>query len=214
MRLVLFGPPGAGKGTQAKRLMGRYGIPQISTGDILRAAVRDETELGLKALAYMKAGDLVPDRIILDLVRERLKEGDCRKGFILDGFPRTVAQAEGLEEVLRTSDMALDRVVSIEVDEEELVRRLTARVVCASCGRGYNLLSAPPKVEGICDDCGGRLIRRADDEEATIRNRLAVYRAETAPVKSFYEERGLLRCVDGSRTIEEVFERILRCLNA
>lgn len=213
MRLILFGPPGAGKGTQAKRLMHRYGIPHISTGDILRVAVWDGTELGVKASAYMKAGELVPDGIILDLVRERLREPDCREGFILDGFPRTVAQAEGLEDGLSTSGMALDRVMSIEVDEEELVQRLTARVVCASCGRGYNLLSQRPKVDGVCEDCGGQLIRRPDDEEATIRKRLAVYRVETAPVKSFYEARGLLRSVDGNGSIEEVFGRMLRFLD-
>lgn len=212
LRLILLGPPGAGKGTQAKRLMERYEIPQISTGEILRAAVREGTSLGREADRYMKAGELVPDRVILDLFRGRLGEEDCRSGFILDGFPRTIAQAEGLERLLQERGDALDAVVSIEVDFEILVKRLSARRLCGSCGRDYNLLTAPPRCQGVCDVCGGELIQRADDSEETITNRLKVYERETAEVKEFYRPKGMLREIDGAGTVGEVFARVLKAV--
>ncbi len=214
MRLILLGPPGAGKGTQAKRLIERYGIPQISTGDILRAAVREGTELGRKAKQYMDAGQLVPDEVVIGIIRERLKEADCAKGFILDGFPRTVPQAEALKSVLAELGQALDHVVSIEVPDEDLVERLTGRRTCRSCGAMYHIKFSPPKQEGICDRCGGELYQRDDDREETIRARLKVYHEQTAPLVEFYEREGLLRRIDGVGSVDEIYRRILGVLEA
>lgn len=214
MRLILLGPPGAGKGTQAKRMMARYEIPQISTGEILRTAVREGTSLGQEAGRYMKAGELVPDRVILDLLEGRLGDEDCGNGFILDGFPRTIPQAEELEGLLARRDDALDAAVSIEVDAELLVKRLSARRGCESCGHDHNLLTSPPKREGICDLCGGKLIQRTDDREETIVRRLQVYEEETAEVKEFYRARGMLREIDGTGTVDEVSARVLNALDS
>ena len=214
MRLILLGPPGAGKGTQAKRLIERYGIPQISTGDILRAAVREGTELGKKAKQYMDAGQLVPDEVVIGIIRERLKEADCAKGFILDGFPRTVPQAEALKSVLAELGQALDHVVSIEVPDEDLVERLTGRRTCRNCGAMYHVKFTPPKQEGVCDKCGGELYQRDDDKEETIRARLKVYHDQTAPLVEFYNEEGLLRRIDGVGSVDEIYGRILGVLEA
>ncbi len=211
MKLVLLGPPGAGKGTQAKRLIEKLNIPQISTGDLLRAAVRDETELGQRAKAKMDAGQLVPDEIVIGMVKERLKKDDCRPGFILDGFPRAVAQAEALQGLLADGG-GLDHVVSIEVPEEELVRRLTGRRSCPKCGAMFHLVFSPPSKEGVCDKCGGELITRADDNEDTIRNRIAVYREQTEPLKEFYGRQDLLRPVDGSGTPKEIEQKIAEAI--
>ncbi len=212
MRLILLGPPGAGKGTQAKRLIERYGIPQISTGDILRAAVREGTDLGKTAKKYMDAGKLVPDEVVIGIIEERLKEPDCAKGYILDGFPRTVAQADALTDVLARMGKSIDHVVSIEVPDEELVERLTGRRTCRSCGAMYHVKFSPPQKPGVCDKCGGDLFQRDDDKEETIRARLKVYQEQTAPLIAYYEKAGLLRRVSGVGTVDEIYGRILGVL--
>lgn len=214
MKLILLGPPGAGKGTQAKMLVDHFGVPQISTGDILRAAVKEGTPMGIKAKAFMDAGGLVPDEVVVGIVRERLQKPDCTEGFILDGFPRTVAQADALKESLRQLGKDLDAVVSLEVDVEALVERLTGRRTCRECGRGYHLQFDPPKIAEVCDACGGDLFQRDDDREETIRKRLAVYLAQTAPLVDYYRAGGLLACVDGMREIDSVQQQILSALAA
>lgn len=214
MKLILLGPPGAGKGTQAKMLTERFGIPQISTGDILRAAVKDGTPMGLKAKTFMDAGALVPDSVVVGIVQERLQKDDCRPGFILDGFPRTEAQADALGETLIALGKELDAVVSLVVDVEALVERLTGRRTCRQCGRGYHLRFDPPKRSGFCDACDGELYQRDDDREETIRHRLGVYAAQTSPLIAYYAARGQLRTVDGMLPIDTVQERILQLLQA
>ncbi len=212
MNLILLGPPGAGKGTQAKMLTETFGIPQISTGDILRAAVKEGTPLGKQAQAFMDDGKLVPDEVVIGIVTERLQEPDCNQGFILDGFPRTVAQADALQENLRELGKELDRVIALQVDTEALVERLTGRRTCKSCGRGYHVKFDPPAVEGRCDACGGELYQRDDDREETIRKRLEVYERQTAPLIDYYRNAGLLIEVDGMQQIEEVRETLLAAL--
>lgn len=214
MKLILLGPPGAGKGTQAKMLTDRFGIPQISTGDILRSAVKEGTPMGVKAKAFMDAGGLVPDEVVVGIVRERLQMSDCAGGFILDGFPRTVAQADALKETLQQLGKNLDAVISLDVDVEALVERLTGRRTCKACGRGYHVKFDPPKVAGICDVCGGVLIQRADDQEETIRKRLEVYHQQTAPLVAYYRTDSLLTSVDGMREIDTVQQQILSALAA
>ncbi|MDO3379096.1 adenylate kinase [Geoalkalibacter halelectricus] len=209
MKLILLGPPGAGKGTQAKMLTERFGIPQISTGDILRAAVAAGTEMGLKAKSYMDRGALVPDEVVIGIVRDRLQEPDCDKGFILDGFPRTVPQADALGKELSAMGKALDAVVSLTVDEEALVERLTGRRTCSGCGRGFHVQFDPPAVASVCDGCGGALVQRDDDREETIRNRLKVYGEQTAPLIDYYRGKGVLKEVDGMAGIAEVQSSIL-----
>ncbi len=194
MKLILLGAPGAGKGTQAKRIEVDYGWPQVSTGDILRAARKAGTPLGKEAAGYMDLGGLVPDDLVVALVKERLQDDDLKGGFVLDGFPRTVGQAEALASLDVEIDMALD----IEVDDEELVKRLTGRLTCSKCGAMFHKLFLLPKQEGICDKCGGALIQRADDNHETVRNRLAVYKEQTAPLIRFYEEQGKLSKIDGT----------------
>lgn len=214
MKLILLGPPGAGKGTQSKYLMDNYSIPQISTGDILRAAVKSQTAMGLKAKAFMDAGALVPDEVVIGIVRDRLQEKDCAQGFILDGFPRTVPQADALQQVLADLGKELDVVISLRVDNEALVERLTGRRTCAACGRGYHVRFDPPRVESVCDDCGGALRQRDDDREETIRQRLQVYDLQTAPLIAYYRDRGLLAEVDGMATIDDVQQQIMLLLQA
>jgi adenylate kinase len=214
MKLILLGPPGAGKGTQAKMLTDRFGIPQISTGDILRSAVKEGTPMGVKAKAFMDAGGLVPDEVVVGIVRERLQKSDCTGGFILDGFPRTVAQADALKETLQQLGKNLDAVISLEVDVEALVERLTGRRTCKACGRGYHVKFDPPKVAGTCDACGGELIQRDDDKEETIRKRLEVYHQQTAPLVAYYRTDSLLTSVDGMREIDTVQRQILSALSA
>jgi len=205
--LILLGPPGAGKGTQAERLRDTLNVPHISTGDILREAVRRQSELGLKAREYMNSGRLVPDGLVIDMVRERLAEPDAHDGFILDGFPRTVAQAEAFGTVSRQLGVE-PVVVAIEVADDVLVERLSGRRICETCGAIYHI-SRMSDPEARCEQCGGRLVQRPDDQPGPIRERLRVYKAQTEPLKSFYRERGLLHEVDGVGTADEVFERIL-----
>lgn len=212
MRVILLGPPGAGKGTQAKMLVEELGVPQISTGDILRQAVADGTPLGREAKGYMDRGALVPDEVVIGIIRDRLAQGDCGRGYILDGFPRTVAQAEALGKTLEAAGGSLDHVLSLQVDEEELVKRLSGRRTCGACGAMFHVTFNPPKREGTCDGCGGALIQREDDREETVRRRLQVYGEQTAPLIAYYERRGLLRRVPGQGEIPEIFARISRGL--
>ena len=214
MRLILLGPPGAGKGTQAKLLVDRLEIPQVSTGDMLRAAVKAGTPLGREAKAYMDRGALVPDGVIIGLVRERLQQPDCARGYILDGFPRTVAQAEALGSTLEALRASLDHVLSLEVPPENLVLRIAGRRTCRNCGAMYHVRFSPSKVEGRCDACGGPTYQRDDDREETVRRRLQVYTEQTAPLVSFYEARGLLRRVSGTGEIAEISQRITAALGA
>jgi adenylate kinase len=208
MRLILLGPPGAGKGTQAARLVEKYSIPQISTGDMLRAALKAGTELGKEAKTYMDAGKLVPDSVVIGLIEERIAKDDCAKGFMLDGFPRTVAQADALAGVMKKMELTIDHVVSIDVANEELVGRLTGRRTCRACGAGFHAKFDPPSKEGVCDKCDGELYQRADDSEDTIRNRLKVYAEQTEPLISYYTTAGLIRPVEGSGSIDQIFGRV------
>lgn len=212
MRIILLGPPGAGKGTQAKDLVTKYGIPQISTGDILRKNLADKTPLGLEAKKFMDKGELVPDSVVVGIVKERLKEPDCKKGYILDGFPRTVPQAEALGAGLAEMGTPLDRVLSIEVPDEELVKRLSGRRTCRSCQAGYHVMFKAPKTEGKCDSCGGELYQRDDDKEEAIKNRLKVYQASTAPLIDYYKGKGLLRSVNGVGGMKEILDRMVAAL--
>jgi adenylate kinase len=212
MNLILFGPPGAGKGTQAQFIVEQYGIPQISTGDMLRAAVKAQTPLGLKAKAIMDSGGLVSDDIVLGIVGDRLSHDDCSRGFVLDGFPRTIPQADALIDILTGLGKEIDHVISLEVSNEEIVRRLSGRRTCSSCGKGCHIVFAPSKVEGVCDYCGGKLVQRDDDCAESISNRLSVYDQQTSPLKSFFDERGLLRSIDGCRAVGEIQQQIQRVL--
>ncbi len=200
-----MGLPGAGKGTQAERIVEKYGIPHISTGDMFRAAIKDETELGLQAKSFMDKGELVPDEVTIGIVRERLGKPDCEKGFLLDGFPRTVAQAEALENILSDLSRRINFVINIDVDQEILMERLTGRRICKSCGATYHLVFNPPAKEGECDRCGGELYQRADDNEATVKNRLEVNIKQTKPLLDFYEQKGYLRNINGQQEIGKVF---------
>jgi adenylate kinase len=214
MRLVFLGPPGSGKGTQAGMVSGRFGIPQISTGDILREAIEQNKELGTRARGYVEGGKLVPDEIVLSLVEERTAKPDCTGGFILDGFPRTLVQAEGLEKILADHGAALDAVIFIDVGDEAIISRLSRRRVCPTCGAPYNIDSDPPREEGVCDKCGGKLEARVDDAPATVKTRLEVYRKDTLPLVKHYESEGLLKRVSGEGTVEGVFSSILAELEA
>jgi len=208
MRLILLGPPGAGKGTQAKMLKEKFQIPQISTGDILRQAVKDNTELGARAKTVMDTGQLVPDNIVIGLIKERIRQGDCKTGFILDGFPRNIAQAEKLSETLQDMNLAIDNVIDLKVDEGEVVERLTGRSTCSECGSMFHQISRPPKVNRVCDDCGGKLEQRPDDNKETIEERLKVYSQSTAPLKEFYSKQGSLKTVEAKGSVEEIFFRV------
>ena len=208
MNIILLGPPGGGKGAQAKKIVEKYGIPHIATGDILREAVAKGTELGKKAKEYMDRGELVPDEIVIGIVRERLKQPDCEKGFLLDGFPRTIKQAEALDEMLKELGKDIDAVIYIDVPEEEVVKRITYRRTCRNCGAVYHLIYAPPKEDNKCDKCGGELYQRDDDKEEVVRQRFKVYMENTAPLIEYYEKKGLLYRVDGTKSIDEVFSQI------
>ncbi len=209
MDFILLGPPGAGKGTQAKLMIDKWNIPQVSTGDILRTAVREGTALGIEAKGFMDSGELVPDRVVIGIIAERLREEDAAEGFILDGFPRTIPQAEALQEILDDLGRNIDHVISIEVDDEELVTRLTGRRMCKGCGESFHVVFNPSDKEGVCDRCSGELYQRDDDKEQTIRQRLAVYSDQTQPLIAFYEKQGKLRRIDGTGSIEEIFSRVV-----
>jgi adenylate kinase len=213
MNIILLGPPGAGKGTQAKMLVEQYQIPQISTGDILRAAVKEGTQLGKEAKSYMDKGELVPDSVVIGIVEERIKEPDCAKGYMLDGFPRTVPQAEALDGMLQNLSSAIDHVVSIEVGKEELVKRLTGRRTCRECGAGYHVMFDPPKKEDVCDKCGGELYQRDDDNVETVTSRLEVYEAQTLPLIDYYKTQAKVRPIDGVGDIKDIFGRITQVLS-
>ncbi|MFQ5455938.1 MAG: adenylate kinase [Nitrospirota bacterium] len=206
MKIIFLGPPGVGKGTQAKQIADDYKIANISTGDIMRDAVQKGTPLGLEAKSYMDSGGLVPDQIVMDIVKEKLKSEECRNGFLLDGFPRTEVQADSL------SDITIDRVVSFELGEEEIIRRLTKRRKCSSCNSLFNIEFHPPQKDGICDNCGGALTQRDDDKEETIKRRLIVYKEETEPLIEYYAKKGLLAKVDSNGEIEDVYSRLKEVL--
>ena len=208
MKLILLGAPGAGKGTQAEILCEKLGIPTISTGNILRAAIKEGTPTGLKAKAFMDEGKLVPDEVIIGIINERVAKEDCANGYILDGVPRTIGQAEAMEQ----AGIIFDNVVSIEIADETIVDRMSGRRVCESCGASYHIVAVPPKTAGVCDKCSGKLIQRKDDEPETVKARLEVYHKETEPLKAFYAERGLLRSVDNQPSVEAVSEAILSVL--
>jgi len=212
MRVVLLGPPGAGKGTQAVKLADTLGVPHISTGDIFRQAVKEGTQLGKKAKEYMDSGLLVPDDVVVGIVRERLGQSDCRDGFILDGFPRTVEQADALAASLTAAGTKLDMVINIDAPEAILLQRLTGRRVCQSCGTPFHVHFTPPRQAGKCDNCGGDLYQRDDDKEETVRKRLQVYTVQTEPLIAYYQDKGLLKTIDGSRPAPEVLEEIIRSL--
>ncbi|MEW6778051.1 MAG: adenylate kinase [Bdellovibrionota bacterium] len=206
--LILMGPPGAGKGTQAKRMVSALGVPQISTGDILRAAVKAQTPLGVKAKGFMDRGELVPDEVIIGVVEERLRAEDACGGFLLDGFPRTIAQAEALGDCLKRNGRSILRVVNLEVPDRDVVERIAGRRICKKCGAEYHVKFFPPKKAGVCDKCGGETYQRDDDREAVVQKRLSVYHAQTQPLLDYYKGRGLLRSVSGIGSLEEVGRRI------
>ena len=212
LRAVLLGPPGAGKGTQAVRLVEKYEIPHISTGDIFRKNIKEGTELGKKAQEYMNAGALVPDELVVDLVKDRLQQDDCKNGFLLDGFPRTIFQAEKLDEFLSESNLKMDIVINLKVEKEALIKRLTGRRVCKDCGASYHIVNIPPKKEGVCDICGGELIQRKDDNIETVENRINVYEEQTASLIGYYKEAGSLVDFDGEASLDEVFDAIVQAI--
>ena len=208
MKLILLGAPGAGKGTQAEVIMDHLNIPAISTGNIIREALKNGTEVGLKAKSYMDAGKLVPDEVVIEIIKERLAKDDCKNGFILDGFPRTVPQAEALDAM----GIAIDKVVDIEVADEKIAQRLGGRRVCANCGASYHTEYKPSKVEGVCDKCGGPTVQRKDDEPATVLDRLKVYHEQTEPLKDYYAKKGILAVVYGAEEVSETSARTLMAL--
>jgi adenylate kinase len=208
VRVAFLGPPGAGKGTQARDLAGARAVPHVATGDMLREAVAEATPLGREAKGYMDRGALVPDEVIIAMIAERLRRPDAQSGFLLDGFPRTIPQAEGLERLLKDLGQPLERVIYFDVAEPELLRRLTGRRVCRACGHSFHVVSNPPRRDGVCDVCGGELYQRADDSEATVRNRLRVYREQTAPLLEWYAGKGLLATVQGEGRIEDIGRRV------
>jgi adenylate kinase len=212
MRLVIFGPQGAGKGTQSARITEKYGIPDIATGDIFRWAIKGGTALGLKVREYVESGRLVPDDLTIEVVRDRLSAPDCVSGFLLDGFPRTIEQAKALDERLAEKTTSLDAALAIEVPEEVSLRRLLGRRACSKCGRNYHV-DSPPADDWTCDSCGGEVVERVDDlDEATVRRRLELYHEQTEPLKAYYDERGLLRVIDGTASPDDVFDQIVAVL--
>lgn len=214
INMVFLGPPGAGKGTQSEQLIKDFGIVQVSTGDILRNAVKEGSELGKLAKEYMDEGKLVPDNVIIGIVRERLKENDCKNGFILDGFPRTIPQAEALDKMLKDDlNISLTHVISLEVSDEKIIQRLTGRRSCPECGKGYHITFEPPKVQGVCDECKSTLVQRDDDSEETIKKRLKVYHDQTEQLKEYYAKQSILTTVDGEKSPDVVYKNIKEILN-
>ena len=213
MNIILMGLPGAGKGTQASEIVKKYPIPHISTGDMFRKAIREETELGKKAKSFMDRGELVPDEVTVGIVKERLSEDDAKKGFLLDGFPRTIDQAEALNDIMSDLNREIEAVINIEVPEEELMNRLTGRRICEKCGTTYHLVFNPPKVEGVCDLDGGKLYQREDDNPETVSNRLSVNVKQSKPILEYYDEKGILKNIDGSKDIDEVTNDVIDILD-
>ncbi len=214
MKIIMLGAPGAGKGTQAKMIAEKCGIPHISTGDIFRANIKEGTELGKKAKGYMDKGELVPDELTCDLVMDRISHDDCKNGFILDGFPRTIPQAEALSAALEKAGQAMDYAIDIEIPDQNIIDRMGGRRACAVCGATYHLVNIPPKVEGHCDECGGPLILRDDDKPETVKNRLSVYHTQTQPLIEYYSKKGILSEVDGTMEMQAVFDAIIKAIGA
>lgn len=213
MNIILMGLPGAGKGTQASEIVKKFPIPHISTGDMFRKAIKDETDLGKEAKSYMDRGELVPDEVTVGIVKERISEDDAKKGFLLDGFPRTIDQAESLSQIMSELDREIDAVINIEVPEEELMNRLTGRRICEKCGTTYHLVFNPPKVDGICDIDGGKLYQREDDNPETVSNRLSVNVKQSKPILEYYNNKGVLKNIDGSKDIDEVTNNVIDILD-
>ena len=214
MKIIMLGAPGAGKGTQAKKIAEKYQIPHISTGDIFRANIKNGTELGKKAKTYMDQGLLVPDELVCDLVVDRVKQEDCKNGYILDGFPRTIPQAESLDAALAALGESMDYAINVEVPDENIVNRMSGRRACVGCGATYHVVYAPTKKEGICDACGAELILRDDDKPETVQKRLTVYHEQTQPLIEYYDSEGILKTVDGTQDLNDVFEDIIEILGA
>ena len=214
MKIIMLGAPGAGKGTQAKQIADHYSIPHISTGDIFRANIKEGTPLGKKAKEYMDKGELVPDELTCDLVVDRIAKDDCGNGFVLDGFPRTIPQAEALDAALSKTGDAMDFAIDVDVPDESIIGRMSGRRACPNCGATYHIVAIPPKQEGICDKCGEKLVQRDDDKEETVKNRLKVYHEQTQPLIDFYKGKGILKSVDGTKPMEEVFGAICEVLGA
>lgn len=212
LRTILLGPPGAGKGTQAVKIVEKYNIPHISTGDIFRENIKNQTELGKRAKAYMDRGELVPDELVVEIATDRLTKDDCKNGFLLDGFPRTIFQAEKLDEFLTQRGEKIDKVINIDVEKDALVKRITGRRVCKSCGASYHVVNIPPKKDGICDLCSGELIQRADDTEETVLNRIDVYNKQTKPLVDYYDKAGVIINIDGNKDLDDVFADIIKGL--
>ena len=212
MNLILLGPPGAGKGTQAAMIVEKYNIPHISTGDIFRENIKNGTKLGKKAQTYMNKGELVPDSLVIEIAEDRLRKDDCKDGFLLDGFPRTVEQAVALDAFLADEGKKVDHVLDIDVDKPELLKRITGRRVCQACGATFHITGMPPKQEGVCDKCGGELIQRADDTEATAENRIEVYNSQTKPLLDYYDRAGNIAHLDGAIGLNELFAQITKIL--
>ena len=214
MKIIMLGAPGAGKGTQAKQIADKYSIPHISTGDIFRANIKNGTELGKKAKQYMDQGALVPDELTCDLVMDRIQQDDCKNGFVLDGFPRTIPQAEALDAALGKINEKMDYAIDVDVPDENIVNRMSGRRACLNCGATYHLISIPPKVEGICDRCGSEIVLREDDKPETVQKRLKVYHEQTQPLTDYYKNQGILKSVDGTQPMDEVFKAIVTILGA
>lgn len=214
MKIIMLGAPGAGKGTQAKRIAQRYGIPHVSTGDIFRANIKNGTELGMKAKAYMDAGNLVPDEITIGMLLDRIHEADCEKGYVLDGFPRTIPQAESLTAALNERGEKMDYAIDVDVPDENIINRMSGRRACLACGATYHIAYNPPKKEGVCDQCGEPLVLRKDDKPETVKNRLEVYHQQTQPLIDYYKKEGILAQVDGTQNMDQVFEDIVKILGA
>ena len=214
MKIIMLGAPGAGKGTQAKQIADKYSIPHLSTGDIFRANIKNGTELGKKAKQYMDQGALVPDELTCDLVMDRIQQDDCKNGFVLDGFPRTIPQAEALDAALGKINEKMDYAIDVDVPDENIVNRMSGRRACLNCGATYHLISIPPKVEGICDRCGSEIVLREDDKPETVQKRLKVYHEQTQPLIDYYKNQGILKSVDGTQPMDEVFKAIVTILGA